>query len=42
MFTGIVEEIGEIVAISKNTQGLDFDIKAEKIFDDLKILLSFV
>ena len=37
MFTGIVEEIGEIVAISKNTQGLDFDIKAEKIFDDLKI-----
>ena len=37
MFTGIVEEIGEIVSISKNTQGLDLTIRAKKIFDDLKI-----
>ena len=36
MFTGIVEELGEIESVKQNTNGLDFCVKAKKIFDDLK------
>ena len=37
MFTGIVEELGTIVSIRANSQGLDIVVSANKIFDDLKV-----
>ncbi len=37
MFTGIIEEIGEIKSINKNDLGIDISIIAIKIFNDLKI-----
>lgn len=37
MFTGIVEELGEIKSITQNTLGLDLTIRASRIFDDLKL-----
>jgi riboflavin synthase len=37
MFTGLIEEIGKITAMTKIGDGLRFSIAADKIFDDLKI-----
>ncbi|MCB0280346.1 MAG: riboflavin synthase [Calditrichaeota bacterium] len=37
MFTGLIEEIGEISAIRKFNGGLEFDINADLVMSDLKI-----
>ena len=37
MFTGIVEELGEIKSVEQKLEGLDFCICAQKILEDLKI-----
>lgn len=37
MFTGIIEEIGTVVSIVRNSQKAKITIKAEKIFSDLKL-----
>ena len=37
MFTGIVEELGEIKSVRQNLEGLDFCIHAKKVLEDLKI-----
>lgn len=37
MFTGLIEEIGSIVSISKKGNGRIIKVKGNKIFDDLKI-----
>lgn len=37
MFTGIIEEIGEILAMQKNAESMILSIKAQKILDDVKI-----
>jgi len=37
MFTGLVEEIGTIKSIQKKGLGINFNISAEKILDDLQI-----
>ncbi len=37
MFTGLVEEIGSITQYHKTEDGIEITVKAEKIFDDLKI-----
>lgn len=37
MFTGIIEEIGEIIHISAGRGSKYLEIKAEKVFEDLKI-----
>lgn len=38
MFTGIIEEIGKIISIRKlGSGGIELEISANKIFDDLKI-----
>jgi len=37
MFTGLIEEIGKISAITQISGGIRFKISAEKVFDDLKI-----
>ncbi len=37
MFTGIIEEIGEIVAIQKMTNGVRISVSAKKVLDDLKV-----
>jgi len=36
MFTGLIEEIGEVIAVESNTGGLRFAIRAEKIAPELK------
>jgi riboflavin synthase len=37
MFTGIIEEIGKIEKITPIAGGLRISVKAEKVFDDIKI-----
>ncbi|MDE7324228.1 MAG: riboflavin synthase [Lachnospiraceae bacterium] len=37
MFTGIIEEIGEILAVQRNAESMILTIKAKKILDDVKI-----
>lgn len=37
MFTGIIEEVGEIAAISSGVKSKKLEIKAEKVLKDLKI-----
>lgn len=37
MFTGIIEEIGTVVSVVRNSQQAKITIKAEKIFSDLKL-----
>ena len=37
MFTGIIEEVGEIVAVKRGQVSSRLSIRGEKIFDDLKI-----
>ena len=37
MFTGIIEEVGEIAAISSGVKSKELEIKAEKVLKDLKI-----
>jgi riboflavin synthase len=37
MFTGLIEEIGRISAISQNGQGRTFEVQAEKVLDGLRI-----
>lgn len=37
MFTGIIEELGTVISISKNALQSKITIKAEKIFSDLKL-----
>lgn len=37
MFTGIIEEIGEILAMRKNAESMALTIKAREILDDVKI-----
>lgn len=37
MFTGIIEEIGEILAMQKNAESMTLAIKAHEILDDVKI-----
>ncbi|MCF6271557.1 MAG: riboflavin synthase [Melioribacteraceae bacterium] len=37
MFTGIIEEVGEITKIEKIAGGLKFKVTANKIFSDLKV-----
>lgn len=37
MFTGIIEEIGEIKNISSGIKSKNFEIKARKVLDDLKV-----
>ncbi len=36
MFTGLIEEIGEVIAAESNTGGLRFTVRAEKIAPELK------
>ena len=37
MFTGIVEEVGEIVDLYKNQDGFKISVKAQAILNDLNI-----
>lgn len=37
MFTGIIEEIGTIIGLKKGAKSSQIDVKASKIFDDLKL-----
>ncbi|MDE6908978.1 MAG: riboflavin synthase [Lachnospiraceae bacterium] len=37
MFTGIIEEIGEILAVQRNADSMILTIKAEKILDDIQV-----
>lgn len=37
MFTGIIEEIGEILAVQRNAESMILTIKAEKILDDMQV-----
>lgn len=37
MFTGIIEEVGEIVSVAKGADSAVLEIKAEKIFSDIKL-----
>lgn len=37
MFTGIVEEIGELLAVKKNAQSMVLTIRAKEILDNVKI-----
>ena len=37
MFTGIIEEIGIVKAITTNSLGIDLTIEADLIFSDLKL-----
>ncbi len=37
MFTGLIEEIGEVTAVSTFDGGMQFTIKGERIFSDLKV-----
>jgi len=37
MFTGIIEEIGAITKITQRNSGLQLEVRAKKILDDLKI-----
>jgi len=37
VFTGIIEEVGEIAAISSGVKSKELEIKAEKVLKDLKI-----
>lgn len=37
MFTGIIEEIGEILAVQRNTASMILTIKAQKILDDIQV-----
>ena len=37
MFTGIIEELGEIESVKQNTNGMDFCVRAKSVLDDLKI-----
>ena len=37
MFTGLIEEVGHIVSVSRRGQMIDFTIEAQTILDDVKI-----
>lgn len=37
MFTGIIEEIGTVISVTKNSQQAKITVKADKIFSDLKL-----
>ena len=37
MFTGIVEEVGEIVDLNKNEDGFKISVKAQTVLNDLNI-----
>ncbi|ADL12940.1 riboflavin synthase [Acetohalobium arabaticum] len=37
MFTGIVEEMGEVSSINRGSQSVELEIKADKVLEDVKI-----
>ena len=37
MFTGIVEEVGEIIDLNKNQDGFKVSVKAQSVLNDLNI-----
>ena len=37
MFTGIVEEVGEIIYLNENEDGFKISIKAQTVLNDLNI-----
>lgn len=37
MFTGLIEEIGTVISVTPRSGVIEFDIRAKKIMDDLKV-----